>query len=124
MATMRQKFVYIEYLEMSPLYNFFLPTAVVSLGSVCLQGALRSNSDQNKLETAALRRPLDVCQRSDRRLSRRIVNVLKIFATDACKRSVAGVFKTSVACVFKTSVAYVFKMYVACVFKTSWNGHF
>ena len=36
------------------MYNFFLSTAVVSLGSVCLQRTLRSNSDQNKLETAAL----------------------------------------------------------------------
>ena len=39
---MHQKFVYVEYLVMSPVYNFFLSTAVVSLGSVCLQGALRS----------------------------------------------------------------------------------
>ena len=39
---MRQKFVYIEYLEMSSLYNFFLSTAVVLLRSVCLLGTLRS----------------------------------------------------------------------------------
>ena len=40
-ATIRKKFVYPEYLEMSSLYKFFLSTAVVSLGSVCLLGTLR-----------------------------------------------------------------------------------